>query len=126
MNGDNIEDCIWPELLASWKEKYDNFFGTNKKFSGTLIIENCVEYAHYWAEKCYSLGEVTHFKSIPNRYHYLITPTVNYGDQITYAGINKNDLYGVVLCNISKIVKSLIVPKKRFFVSEKYSTPLTL
>lgn len=126
MNGDNIEECIWPELLTSWNEKYDNFFGTNKKISGTLIVENCVEYAHYRGEKCYSLGENVHFKSIPNRYHYLITPTVNYGDQITYASINKNDLYGVVFCNISKIVKSLIVPKKRYFVSEKYSTPLDL
>ena len=25
MNGDNIEECIWPELLTSWNEKYDNF-----------------------------------------------------------------------------------------------------
>lgn len=124
---DTIEECIWPELFDSWTNKYDEFFGTKKHFSGTLIIENSVTAAYYWSEKCYTLGNrILHFKSIPNRYHYLIQSNVNFNDQISYTSINKSELYGIVMSQKSKIVKSLIIPKKRYFLSEKYSIPLSL
>lgn len=56
----------------------------------------------------------------------MIQSNVNFNDQISYTSINKSELYGIVMSQKSKIVKSLIIPKKRYFLSEKYSIPLSL
>jgi hypothetical protein len=122
MSETNLLSCILPEYKSFFLEQYNRYFGKDQ-FAGVLILEMESETGKYISEKCYTIGNVQKQKSIPAIGHQLF----EYDKLTRYSAISSHPVLGIITKNVSKKLKIMLIPRKRYFVDDgRLSYPLTL
>ena len=132
---ENLLENVPTHLRSSYIEKRDEFFDENRAPSGQLIIESVVDYEKVFSEKVYILSTLkgddltvkTLLKSRASKgipYNIEIHKDINpfFGlQQSMMRRLGKSK--GVGISVINKQLGGLLIPRRRYFITESFSTP---
>ena len=91
-----------------------------------ILIFSVLEYAgptaSYAGEKIYSLNQKLSAKGVPRHLKAALNiESVNVNTQIVYNSFKISPTFGIVCDQVTKRLKSSVIPQKRFFIDPTYS-----